>query len=86
MMTGRLLWGMAFGAFSVVSAKMVSEIVPVELGGSFGAINQMSLTFGAAIPGTFALLYPRHSYDYDDFDKNQYYRIIWSSALVVSAL
>lgn len=39
MLTGRLLWGMSFGAFSVVCAKMVSEIVPVELGGSFGAIN-----------------------------------------------
>lgn len=46
----------------------------------------MSLTFGAAIPGTFALYYPRHAYQYDKFDTDQYYRIIWSSALVVSAL
>jgi len=58
MCIGRLIWGFSFGAFSVVSAKMVNEILPIELSGPFGAINQMSLCFGAAIPGTFALNYP----------------------------
>ena len=36
---GRFVWGYAFGAFSVVSALYVDEICPVELYGSFGAIN-----------------------------------------------
>lgn len=36
---GRFIWGTAFGAFSVVCAKMVNEIVPIELLGSYGAIN-----------------------------------------------
>ena len=36
---GRLIWGIAFGAFSVVSAKMVEEITPVEYGGPFGAMS-----------------------------------------------
>ena len=36
---GRFIWGLAFGAFSVVSAKMVEEITPVEYGGPFGAMS-----------------------------------------------
>lgn len=83
---GRFIWGTAFGAFSVVCAKMVNEIVPIELGGSFGAINQISLTLGACFPGTFALAYPTDltGYPKDDFYISQYYRVIWSTALVIA--
>jgi MFS family permease len=88
MCIGRLIWGFSFGAFSVVSAKMVNEILPVELSGPFGAINQMALCFGAAIPGTFALSYPNKFDDLptDDFYVSQYFRIMWCVPLVVSAI
>ena len=39
MCIGRFFWGFAYGAFSVVCAKMINEIAPVELVGSLGAIN-----------------------------------------------
>ena len=85
---GRFIWGIAFGAFSVVSAKFVNEIVPIELGGSFGAINQMALCFGSALPGTMALAYPDSFSDVskDDFYVTTYWRIIWLLPLFVSAL
>lgn len=56
---GRFIWGLGYGAFSVVCAKMINEITPIELIGPFGAINQLSLTFGAALPSSFALAYPK---------------------------
>lgn len=43
---GRFIWGAAFGAFSVCVPKFVDEIVPVEHGGSFGAINQLFCCIG----------------------------------------
>ena len=58
MSIGRFIWGVAYGAFSVVCTKMINELTPVELIGPFGAMNQLSLTFGAALPSTFALAYP----------------------------
>ena len=36
---GRFIWGLAFGSFSVVSAKYISEIAPPEYSGTFGAMN-----------------------------------------------
>ena len=88
MCIGRFIWGFSFGAFSVVSAKMVNEIVPVELGGSFGAVNQMSLCFGSALPGTIGLAYPINfaGIPKDDFYVEQYFRIIWSAPLVVALI
>ena len=58
MAIGRFLWGIGYGAFSVLSAKFINEITPIELIGPFGAMNQLSLTFGAALPCTLALAYP----------------------------
>ncbi len=88
MCIGRLIWGFCFGAFSVVCAKMANEILPIELSGPFGAINQMSLCFGAAIPGTFALKYPQSFADLpdDDFYVSQYFRIIWSVPLFIALI
>ena len=77
---GRFIWGISFGAFSVVCVKYVNEIVPIELSGSFGAINQMSLTIGIALPSTMALAYPsdlKTTGEKGDFYVEQYWRIIW---------
>ena len=86
---GRFIWGLSFGAFSVVCAKFVNEIVPIELSGSFGAINQMSLTFGIALPSTMALAYPSDlltTGHKGDFYVDQYWRIIWCLPLVCAFL
>jgi len=87
-MIGRFIWGYGFGAFSVCCAKMVNEILPEELTGPFGAINQLSLTFGASLPSTLSLAYPANirTIPKDDFYVEQYYRIIWSLPFFVAAL
>ena len=86
---GRFIWGISFGAFSVVCAKYVNEIVPIELSGSFGAINQMSLTFGIALPSTMALAYPSDILETGhtgDFYVEQYWRVIWCLPLFCAVL
>ena len=86
---GRFIWGISFGAFSVVCAKYVNEIVPIELSGSFGAINQMSLTFGIALPSTMALAYPpdiKETGETGDFYVEQYWRVIWCLPLFCAVL
>ena len=85
---GRLIWGFAFGAFSVACAKMVNECTPVEYGGSFGAINQLSLCFGAAVPGTLALAEPADFsvVSIDDFYVQNYWRVIWAAGPYLASL
>jgi len=39
MSIGRFLWGIGYGAFSVLCAKFINEITPIELLGPFGAVN-----------------------------------------------
>jgi len=36
---GRFIWGIAYGAFSVICAKLINEITPQELLGPYAAIN-----------------------------------------------
>ena len=88
MCIGRFIWGVAFGSFSVVCAKFVNEISPIEYSGPFGATNQMSLCFGAALPGTLALAYPTDvlTIDKNDFYIQNYWRIIFSLPIIVSFL
>ena len=88
---GRFIWGLALGAFTVVCAKMVDEITPVELSGPLGAANQLACTFGIAIPCTLALAYPRNIkkveiQDENDFYINQYFRVIWSIPIAIAII
>lgn len=85
---GRFIWGTAFGTFSVICAKYVNEITPVEYKGQFGAINQLLLTLGACIPATLALAYPRSLADLssDDFMISGYWRCVWCAPLIISTL
>ena len=48
----------------------------------------MSLCFGAALPGTFALAYPLKydGYDKDDFYVIGYWRVIWTLPILVSII
>ena len=90
MCIGRFIWGFAYGAFSVVCAKMINEIAPVELVGTLGAVNQLALAFGSTLPSSLALLYPRDIRTTTDpaneFYVNGYFRIIWSIPLVIAAI
>ena len=72
MAIGRFIWGLGYGAFSVLCAKFVNEITPIELIGPFGAMNQLSLTFGAALPCTLALAYP-HDINKTDYSGSDFY-------------
>ena len=84
---GRLIWGIAFGSFSVVSAKYISEIAPIEYSGTFGAMNQLSLCFGGCLPPLMALAYPLNfGPETDEFYLTTYWRIIWCLPILVSVL
>lgn len=84
---GRFIWGLAFGSFSVVSAKFISEIAPPEYSGSFGAMNQLSLCFGGCLPPVMALAYPLNfDANTDEFYLTTYWRVIWCLPIIVSAI
>ena len=55
---GRFMWGISYGAFSVICAKYNNEICPIEYKGPFGAISQLMLTLGVMIPSSMALAIP----------------------------
>jgi len=88
MCLGRLIWGISFGAFSVVCAKYVNEICPTELYGSFGAICSLMVSIGACLPNTMCLAYPVSfdNVDKTDFYVQMYWRYIWGTPLIFSAL
>ena len=84
---GRIIWGYAFGSFSVVCAKYISEIAPIELSGSMGAMNQLSLCFGGCLPPAMALAFPlKIDSTTDDFYVTTYWRIIYILPIFVSVL
>jgi len=84
---GRFIWGLAFGSFSVVCAKFISEIAPPEYSGSFGAMNQLSLCLGGCLPPLMSLAYPLNfDQDTDDFYLTTYWRIIWCLPILVSVV
>ena len=87
---GRFIWGISFGCFSVICAKYNNEICPNEYKGPFGAISQLTLTFGVCIPSLMALAIPTPQYlggecteiqcvclDKDEWIINGYWRIFW---------
>ena len=39
--TGRVIYGLSIGAFAVFCPKFVTEIAPIEIKGSAGALNQV---------------------------------------------
>lgn len=84
---GRLIWGFAFGSFSVVCAKFINEIAPLELSGSLGAMNQMALTFGGCLPPLMSLAYPlTFDASTEDFYVKTYWRVIYCLPILISAL
>ena len=85
---GRFFWGYAFGCFSVVCAKFVDEIKPIEHGGSFGAINQLACCLGQAVPCTLSLAYPVdfNTVEPDSFYVTTYWRIIFGVPFLIAAL
>ena len=56
--SGRFLFGVAAGMYSVVVPKFINETAPIELKGSYGAITQFYVTFGIMIAFLMALPVP----------------------------
>ena len=85
---GRFIWGFCFGVFSVVCSKYVNEICPVELKGTFGALNQTMLVAGSTVPSGLSLYYPRviDQTMKDDFIVTQYWRVIWLAPILISLM
>lgn len=58
LVSGRFLFGMASGAFTVFCPKFISEVAPVEVKGPAGALSQIFCTFGILIPFAIGLGFP----------------------------
>ena len=56
--SGRFLFGMAAGAFTVFCPKYISEAAPIEVKGPAGALSQIFCTFGILVPFSIALIFP----------------------------
>ena len=85
---GRYVWGTSYGIFSVVCAKYVNEFCPIEVKGHFGACNQFMNVLGGILPSALALHYPREITVEmrDSFEVQWYWRIIWSTPILISIL
>ena len=55
---GRFFWGICAGSFTVMCPKFLNEYLPIELKGSFGAINQLMCTAGIMLPSVMSLAIP----------------------------
>ena len=61
--------------------------MPTELKGPFGGINQFMCTVGCLIPSLMALAIPNDPEEnLNDWLVTGYWRIIWSSAILLSFL
>ena len=53
--TGKFLYGVASGAFTVYCPKFLAETAPVEVKGPTGGLTQLSITFGILVAFTVGL-------------------------------
>lgn len=83
--TGRFLFGLAAGCFSVYCPKYISEVTPIEIKGPAGSITQISITFGILITGLGGLSFG----DVSGYNKDQclwFYNILNIIPLVLSLI
>merc|ERR1719464_1479562 len=86
---GRFFWGICAGSFTVMCPKFLNEYLPLELKGSFDAVNQLMCTVGIMIPSLMSLAIPANpvkalAENPDDFLITGYWRVIWlTGALLV---
>jgi MFS family permease len=89
-LVGRLLYGMASGAYSVFCPKFVAEMTPFEFRGPFGTLSQFMCTFGIVVIACLGIPIPdkpvEEGYDQDSFMVKQYWRICWGLPVVFSAI
>ena len=79
---GRFFWGICAGSFTVMCPKFLNEYLPIELKGSFGAINQLMCTTGIMLPSVMSLAIPANPVTDlkehpDNFMVTGYWRVIW---------
>ena len=87
---GRFFWGICAGSYTVMCPKFLNEFLPLEVKGSFGAVNQLMCTVGIMLPSLMSLAIPAdpvadHKINPDNFMVNGYWRIIWlaGAALII---
>lgn len=91
---GRVFWGLCAGSYTVMCPKFLNEYLPIELKGSFGAINQLLCTGGIMLPSVMSLAIPADPVaalllNPDDFLVTGYWRVIWlagASLIVVQMI
>lgn len=85
---GRFFWGICAGSYTVMCPKYLNEYLPIELKGSYGAINQLMCTVGIMLPSLMSLAIPSDPVqeleeEPDFFMVTGYWRIIWLTAALL---
>lgn len=90
---GKLIQGIASGAFSTICPSYINEMTPTELMGPIGGLNQAGVTFGILLPSLMAWSIPagitveNPSPEYmDEFLVKSYWRVINFTPAIFSLL
>ena len=75
---GRFVIGLGAGGFCSYSPAYISELAPIEMSGTLGAVSQFFVTFGIAFPSWLSLLFPEHPEDDPtNFYVTSFWRYFW---------
>lgn len=87
-LVGRFLWGGSAGLLNAMTPKFASELLPPELKGPLGVLNQINCTFGILLVSLICLAIPN---DYetlgpDAFINKGFFRVIFVVPMVIAAI
>lgn len=85
--TGRFIYGLSVGAFSVFCPKYIAETAPIEIKGPAGALTQVCVTLGILIAFTVGLgIGDVDQDDQDSFEIQDYWYIIFAIPLGIALI
>ena len=85
--TGKFIYGISIGAFSVFSPKFIAETAPIEVKGSAGALNQVQITVGVLIAFCLGLeIGEIDDDDIDSFEVQYYWYVLFLVPLIFSLI
>ncbi len=87
-LVGRVIYGMAAGAFTVFVPKFISEITPEEYRGPFGAFSQSMCTAGIFFIALLGIKIPDDptTLSLDSFLVSEYWRVLWGLPAAFSCI
>jgi len=79
---GRLIYGFAAGAFSVICPMFISEISPVSISGPLGVISEFNITLGAFLSFIVGYIYIPYSGTPEEFESGSW-RVVFGFPLII---